>query len=352
MATRQATTGIEELLRINAEHSRLFADPGMAAERRLYRVQHPTEIGALKCMDGRIHLPVATKTPLGIIQPWRNVGGKFDLGWPAFGAEIQEWRDYALSKGRNALLLVTYHFSRGSHHRGCRGFEYDTDAAIAYTVKLKQQCDEVLGRPAAYAIQVGFETDYDTLILHGENGEVVDLAELTKTDPGSLEALIRRLYPEMPERIALDLLPLLHGNMAHTKEIRVTERSLDDADHCESIIAVGRGFDWLHVVNKALIIGPFDPDFDQAIATAAGIVLKNFQAKRIKGEDIVLLASAPYRHALDRPFKVAKSRFMYRYALDVIERNVPEIMPYLSRLTAVVNMNTRVMEVLESFKAK
>jgi len=348
----KSTTGIEELLRINTEHSRLFVEPGMAAERRLYRVQYPTEIGALKCMDGRIHLPVATKTPLGIIQPWRNVGGKFDLGWPAFGAEIQDWRDYAFSKGRNALLLVTYHFSRDEHHRGCRGFEYDTDAAIAYTAQLKKQCDEVLGRPAAYAIQVGFETDNDTLILHGENGEVVDLAEVTETDAGSLGALVRRLYPEIPERIALDLLPLLRGNMAHTKEMRSTDRSFDDVDHSESVIAVGRGFDWLHVVNKALIIGPFDPDFDQAIATAAGIVLKNFQAKRIKGEDIVLLASAPYRHALDRPFKVAKSRFMHRYALDVIQHHVPEIMPYLSRMTAVVNMHTRAMEVLASSAAE
>jgi carbonic anhydrase len=73
--------GIQNLIDLNKEHSRLFSDPGTAAARRQYRAQHPTEIGSLKCMDGRLHLPVATKTPLGIIQPWRNVGGKFDIAY-------------------------------------------------------------------------------------------------------------------------------------------------------------------------------------------------------------------------------------------------------------------------------
>lgn len=33
-------------------------------------------------MDGRINIPVATETPIGIMQPYRNLGGRFDLGWP------------------------------------------------------------------------------------------------------------------------------------------------------------------------------------------------------------------------------------------------------------------------------
>ncbi len=343
--------GIQNLIDLNKEHSRLFSDPGTAAARRQYRAQHPTEIGSLKCMDGRLHLPVATKTPLGIIQPWRNVGGKFDIGWPAFSPALQEWRDYALSKGRNALLLVTYHYSRGEKHRGCRGFNYDTEAAIAYTADLKKHCDLILGRPTAYAIQIGFETDWDALILHGENGEVVDVSTLTDVSDDAVFAMLRRLYPEMPERIIKDFMPLIQGNVEHIAEMKKIDRTLDDVDHRESVLAIGRGFDWLHVINKALIIGPFDPDFDQAVAVAANIILNNLKAGRIDQEDIVLLASSPYRHALDKPFKQAKSEFLHRYAMDVIRQQVPEIIPHLQYMTAVVNIHTREMEVMDSGRA-
>jgi hypothetical protein len=42
-------------------------------------------------MDGRLNLPVMTQTAVGIIQPFRNLGGKFDLGWPFFQATLETW---------------------------------------------------------------------------------------------------------------------------------------------------------------------------------------------------------------------------------------------------------------------
>src|SRR3989338_8766546 len=94
--------GIQELLELNRAHSEEFVSPATATARRLWRAQHPTEIAAFKCMDGRINLPVITQLPLGIIAPWRNIGGRFDIGWPLFGSELREWRDYAVSRGRHA----------------------------------------------------------------------------------------------------------------------------------------------------------------------------------------------------------------------------------------------------------
>jgi len=67
------TTGIDFLLDLNERHSRAFMD--LSSERRRYRGEHLTEIAALKCMDGRLHLPVMTQTALGIIHPFRNLGG-------------------------------------------------------------------------------------------------------------------------------------------------------------------------------------------------------------------------------------------------------------------------------------
>ena len=47
-------------------------------------------------MDGRLNLALMTETPPGIVQPFRNIGGKFDLGWPYFGILMREWVDYAV----------------------------------------------------------------------------------------------------------------------------------------------------------------------------------------------------------------------------------------------------------------
>src|SRR3989338_5682408 len=140
----QKETGLEYLLALNKCHSTLFVNS--ARERKHYRAIHKTEIGALKCMDGRIHLPTMTKSPLGIIQPWRNLGGRFDLGWPNFQSSIANWVSYAVDHGRDCLLLVTYHFSRGDTHRGCRGFNYDKVLAQHETAQLVDQFDHVYKR--------------------------------------------------------------------------------------------------------------------------------------------------------------------------------------------------------------
>ena len=63
-------------------HSTAFQSPESVLARKRYIAQHPTGIIAFNCMDGRINTSVATETPAGIILPLRNLGGRFDLGWP------------------------------------------------------------------------------------------------------------------------------------------------------------------------------------------------------------------------------------------------------------------------------
>jgi hypothetical protein len=84
-------------------------------------------------MDGRINLAVDTHTPSGIIQPFRNLGGMFDLGWPHLGEVLAHYVHTVVSRGQRVLLLITYHYSKGDKHRGCAGFNYDTQAARAST---------------------------------------------------------------------------------------------------------------------------------------------------------------------------------------------------------------------------
>jgi len=342
-------SGIDHLLEANAEHSRIFRDPTTANRRRLYRVQHPTEIGASKCMDGRLHLPVITETELGIINPWRNLGGKFNLGWIGYQQTINGWVEYAMSKGRHCLKLVTYHYSRGDKHRGCRGFNYDLDQARVVTQNLKRQFDDSFGTSVVHTVQCGIETDLESLILHGDRGEIVDLAELGSPSREELEKLLRDLYPEMPDIVRNDFLPLLEGNIRHIAKIRASNRPIADAEHKEWVLALGRGFDWLHELNTALIVGPFDPNLASPIMTAGQLLLDNIKSRRVMGRDIVLMTSAPYRHTAGSEPRLAeqKARFLSTFAREVFEKNVPEIVPYLRKLTGIVDMNTRQFNVLE-----
>ncbi|MBI5135278.1 hypothetical protein HZA86_03540 [Candidatus Uhrbacteria bacterium] len=343
-------TGIEYLLELNKENSETYCNPGTALERRLYRAQHPTEIGVLKCMDGRLHAAVMTNTALGILQPWRNLGGRFNLGWIAFQQSIESWVKYAVHRGRHCLILVTYHYARGNTHRGCRGFNYDADEAQRYTHNLKQQFDRVFGTNVVYTLQCGIETDYESLILHGSNGEMVDMADVIDTSTDALVSLLSRLYPNMPQAIVPDVIPLLQGNIQHIAKIRSSNRPDVEAEHREWVLGVGRGFDWLHEINMALIVGPFDPYLADAIATAATLIKGNLDEGRIsKDTGVVLLSSAPYRDPAgpERLLAQEKALFLDNFALDVIGQRVPELIPYLRRLVVTIDHNTRAVDVLE-----
>ncbi len=229
--------GIDYLLDLNLRHAQNFID--LATERRRYRGEHPTEIAALKCMDGRLNLPVMTQTALGIIQPYRNLGGKFELGWPFFQSILDTWVQYSISRGRHCIVFVTYHYARGEPLRGCRGFDYDTAAARNTAIKLKEQFDGVYGSGAVIPIVCGIETDMDALILHGEDGRVVDLAEVEITTQVELDTMLRSMYPSISERIILDLIPLVRGNIKHIAEVRTSNRPIEELEHKEWVWGLG-----------------------------------------------------------------------------------------------------------------
>ena len=172
---------IDWLLDLARRHTAEFRSPEAYLAREHYRASHPTAVVVLKCMDGRINIPVATNTPPGIIQPFRNLGGMFDLGWPHLGQVLAEHVQRKVADGRRLLIIITYHFSRGDAKRGCAGFNYDTAAALAYTRTIKQQTEQIFGSDHAtiYPIICGFETDEDALLLHGNNDKLLDLSTIT-----------------------------------------------------------------------------------------------------------------------------------------------------------------------------
>jgi len=345
MHTRPIAERIDWLFDIAAKHAETYASPDAWLARQRYLAQHPTAIAVLKCMDGRINIPIATHTPAGIISPFRNLGGMFNLGWPHLGEVLAHHVQGMVSQGRQVLVLVTYHYSKGDPLRGCAGFNYDTAAARAHTDEIRAQLTHTfgLGHATVYPLVCGFETDDDALILHGGQGASLNVAELTEADRDTLGPRLAALLPDMPERMRADLIPLILGNMDHIVEVKKTPRALD-IEHREWMICIGRGFDFLHMPNLALIIGPYSPDLADPVRQAAGIIEHNMKAGRIPDDGFLLLASAPYEEiGVDRARAELKARFMARFAAEVIAEARPELARKMHVRTAVLDWRSRVL---------
>jgi len=333
-------------------HGSNYRSPEAWLARERYLAEHPTAIAVLKCMDGRINIPFATNTPTGILMPFRNLGGMFDLGWPHLGEVLAHHVQRMVGEGRRVLVLITYHWSKGDPARGCAGFAYNTQAAIEHTQEIRGQVEHIFGsgHGTVYPLVCGFETDEDALVIHGVDGHTLDLATLGAWDVTTLEPRLAALLPDMPAQMRADLLPLLAGNLEHIaqvrEQVRRSERTLD-IEHREWMICLGRGFDFLHTPNLALIIGPYSPDLADPIRKAAGIIESNMKAERIPADGFLLLASVPYDEiGVDRARAELKSRFLSGFAADVIRAEYPTLAALMTMRTAVLDWRSRKLELL------
>lgn len=337
---------IDWLFNLARRYSVEFSSPESYLARKRYLAAHPTDIVALKCMDGRINIPVATHTPPGIIQPFRNLGGRFDLGWPHLNETLAHHVSEIADAARQILVLITYHFSKGDPSRGCAGFNYDTEAAIAHTHSIREQFEFMFGQGhgTVYPILVGFETDEDALILHGRDSGTLNLAELSPGDEDILRHRLAQLYPDMSVQMREDLMPLLTGNLERIAQVRSIDRELD-IEHREWMICVGRGFDFLHTPNLALIIGPYSPNLADPIRKAASIILNNMQTGRIPDDGFLVLASSPYQEiGMDRARAELKARFTTEFTAQVIQSEFPALARKMHLRTAVLNWQSRNLE--------
>jgi hypothetical protein len=331
-------------------HGNAFRSPEAWLSRERYLAEHPTAIAVLKCMDGRINIPVATNTPTGILMPFRNLGGIFDLGWPHLGEVLSHHVLRMTSTGRRVLVLITYHWSKSDPRRGCAGFNYDTAAAMAHTHDIRRQVEHIFGsgHGTVYPLVCGFETDDESLIIHGADDAVLDLADFSMADASTLEPRLAALLPDMSTQMCADLLPLLHGNLEHIDYVREQARRQErmlDVEHREWMICLGRGFDFLHTPNVALIIGPYSPDLADPLRKAAGIIENNMKAGRIPDDGFLLLASVPYDEiGVDRARAELKAHFLSHFAADVLRNEFGALAAKMFMHTAVLDWRSRSLE--------
>jgi hypothetical protein len=266
------------------------------------------------------------------------------------GELFQEWVEKAVNSGRRCLVLVTYHYSKGDNfRRGCAGFDCDKGRALAFMQQFKHQIERVFGsdHQVVYPLIVGLETDSDTLVLHGSEDGFLDLSTVKNQDAEYLARELGRLYPDMPERMLRDLIPLAQGNIRHIADVASSNRPIIESEHREWVLGLGRGFDWLHEPNLALLVGPYSPNLDEPIKIALSIVQSNMQHQRISADGFVLLTSAPYVHqGADKQRAREKAEFLSAFARKVAERYNPELATIMRELTVVLDQTNRRFEIL------
>jgi len=168
----------------NRTQSEEYTSPYAVEQRKKYRSIFRILLIVLKCMDGRIHLPIATGIPMGIIVPMRNIGAKFHFGWKAFYDRVVGLIDEAIENRKNSLIFATYHFSNLNQHLGCAGHGYDTCAAMNNAAFLVKQAEFTFGKGKNHNIciaKIGFNTDINAIIVHGDRpDQVLDMEQFVR----------------------------------------------------------------------------------------------------------------------------------------------------------------------------
>jgi hypothetical protein len=142
-----------------------------------------------------------------------------------------------------------------------------------------------------------------------------------------------------------DLIPLIQGNISHIGKIKDSNRTLTDMKHREWVLGLGRGFDWLHEPNTALIIGPYSHDLSVPIEKALGIIADNMSSGRAKDDGFLVLASSPFEeYGVDKNRAIEKANFFRSYVEKTIKEKHPEMLSKARFMAVVLNENNRLME--------
>lgn len=345
--------GIEWLIKQMAENQQRWV---LEQEvRRSYRDEHPTEFLILKCSDGRLVFAIWTKTLAGILQPLRNIGGRFEMGWLHFQLVLRSWKKYADKKGRHSAVIVTYHFASGSRFQGCAGHRYNDQVAYEFALGLKNDLDryaedelKLQSDTRLCPFLVGMDTRKQSLILHGDDDRrPIDLATIKDAREGEVINLLAGHYPKkwkQTRRVILDWVPPVKGNIEHTSEVEGQDSVAQNQDHRESILAVGRGFDNLNQLNTAIIVGPWELPNEVPIITAAQVITQNLERGVI--EKPTIWTSAVYRdEGGDKFLAESKTHYLRKFTLETLKKHFPRFASEAQILSTTTNLDDRSLNV-------
>lgn len=325
----------------NERLSRAFS--AAAPARAAFRAAHPTSVLAFECMDGRVNVEAACGLPPGALAVCRNLGGTFDVGWPALRPRLLAARDAALRRGTHLLCVVTFHHSTTSAALGCAGHACDTMRARESAEALVAELEAFFSPDAlsqAAVVLAAFETDAEALTFFSPDGACSAAAGRASA------AALHALMPAMPRAVVRVLVALAEGNAAHVARRRGA-KGVADLGHDEHVIVIGTA-DWLSTANHAIIIDDADPELGVAIAAAAGIVLENLDraaAAGASGGGLIISAIA-FSCASERAAAAAGARYLARLARRAVARAHEGVADGVFEFVAAVSDETRRLEVL------
>lgn len=389
---------VESLVEINAEYSKRY----LAQLPRLeeYKREHPTKVMVFKCMDGRILFSHFTKTPLGYLSNFRNLGGQFNFGWAHLQATFSdvvheahrehvervtkqtqtEMHDRELMRrafvndlrasdsvsrqvvvhhptdicdvcedGNAVLAIITYHFSEGANKlRGCAGSKCNKEKSLrdakGFRMQIERACRDSQWLHKVVPIVIGIETDFETLVLHGENGQIRDLGILKEhVSDNELFSIINELYPSMPMVMKFDLLPILRGNVQHRAEVIRSQRPIEQLNHQEWVLGIGRSsaYEWLHRPNTAILIGLFNPDLPKVIRKGLRVIKKHNEKN-----DFLLVTAACFGAGNPKAFAKETVKYYNRLAEEQVKKYHKKLLPHIYSVKLLVNQETQLFEIL------
>lgn len=351
---------IQEVIGINRKCSAFFNDPGQRTARKFRRAMENYFKMWTTCGDGRVNIPNVTQMPLGVSKYFRNIGGRFNLEWEKFDTAVNNYYLYHLKEeGKGSIVFLNYHKSKGSIMRGCKGFNYDEEAAIKAMYELREQFYFLHGKKTEAIIPLvcGLETDEDALIFHGSKGHIFNLALVDMTLLNNevelkrfLQHEFKRLYPWMLRQAIDDLVFIARNNLEHIQEVRRTNRPITELVHTERAVILGRGADLVYEDNFALRIGMYSDEAEEAIREALGIVKDNLESGRIdRAKGFVLMSSASYgaENGLTPERAILRAKGYRKLGLKVVKESYPEMQEYMHQLTAISSLDSRQFKIIE-----
>jgi hypothetical protein len=296
-----------------------------------------------------------TKTARGLVKPYRAIGGKFELFWPAFQSSVAWWVKHAITHDAHSCIFVTSHHCSLKHELGCKGWNYDHAAAREHMEKLARQMGEDFGEQLV-AIPTSVDTAFDNMVLHGPRGEISG-ESLQGRDIDGIRSEIRRVFPDMHQQIVNDLAPFLEGNAARVAELKANPRSFNELEHDERVIAIGEGFDGLAADNFALMNSDVNPNLDAAVVLAAKMIEAKMASRSSREQATIftniffgktkgILSSLP---GMDRKCAIRRSRGLQEFAQMHIRKHCPSLWRSgrLHFLAGITREPTRELEVIE-----
>ncbi|MDD5463993.1 MAG: carboxysome shell carbonic anhydrase [Candidatus Moranbacteria bacterium] len=335
---------VDDLMQINADYSEAFL--AQSHELHKYKEKHPTKMLIFKCADGRLLFSKFCKTRLGYLRNFRNIGGKFNMGWLTFQQGLSRILEDNHRAGNGCLAIVTYHFSKGDPKRGCAGYDFNTKKSIEGASGFRGQMERAYrGLCQLYPIVVGIETDEEALILHNNHGGKVYLSKMpTHITEEEMSAYLVAFFGDMPEQMRYDLLPLLMGNIRHIAEVRKSKREIMELDHKEWILGVGGGsaFDFLHIPNVALIAGQYNPNLGKVIKQAFGVIKSHWHDDK----KFLTLAAVSYGPGIHEQHARMVVNYYNRLIHEVASEFFHELLPHMYQVRGLIDIETQKMKIV------